>query len=84
MTITEDYPPLTLIDGSVDDDWPYPWVRDGLTYSYCVRCAIRMELPEAQLWAAEPREYCRDCDAPEFRLKPHGWNRMQDVRAVAA
>lgn len=84
MTTTEDYPPLALVDGSVDDEWPYPWVRDGLTYEDCTRCGIRMELPESQLWAAEPREYCKDCDTPEFRLKPHGWNRRQDALVAAA
>ena len=65
------------------DEWPYPWSRDGVCYKYCIRCDIRMELPESQLWADSPREYCVDCDVSGFRLKPYGWNRRQDALVAA-
>lgn len=72
-----------IVGGLEDDEWPYPWKRDGVCYRYCVRCAIRMELPESQLWAESPREYCVDCDSPQFRLRPYGWNRSVEGRVAA-
>lgn len=49
------------------DPWPYPWTRDGVCYRSCYRCGIRMELPDEHLTGGQMREFCIDCNYPEFR-----------------
>ena len=73
-----------IVGGLEDAEWPYPWKRDGVCYRYCVRCAIRMELPESQLWAESPREYCVDCNYPEFRAPFEAGSAVEYLSVVAA
>lgn len=65
MTITEDYPPLTLIDGDFEEEWPHPWANDGYMYRSCYRCGINMRLEIER--ERDVRAYCEGCNYPEFR-----------------